>query len=126
MITRFLFIALACTSCGTDWTSSTSPNSTGADAAPAPVTRCTSNTYWTFGTEGSSRMHPGDTCVGCHAQAGGEAPLLTAAGTVYPTLHEPTDCNGIAGGASVVISTAPAERASFWVWPKPSTTLGQT
>lgn len=51
-------------------------------------------------------MHPGDTCIGCHAQAGGEAPLFTAAGTVYPTLHEPVDCNGIAGGASVVITDA--------------------
>jgi hypothetical protein len=54
-----------------------------------------------------SRMRPGDTCVSCHARSGGEAPALTIGGTVYPTAHEPTNCNGVSvAGASVVITDA--------------------
>ena len=50
-----------------------------------------------------SRMRPGDTCVSCHAQSGGEAPTLSIGGTVYKTAHEPTNCNGVSvSGATVV------------------------
>jgi hypothetical protein len=52
-------------------------------------------------------MRPGDTCVSCHATSGGEAPLLSIGGTVYPSAHEPTDCNGVnVSGATVVITDA--------------------
>jgi hypothetical protein len=35
-------------------------------------------------------MHPGETCLQCHRS-------FQAAGTVYPTLHEPNRCNGFDG-----------------------------
>ena len=66
---------------------------------------CTSGTYWGGGGDGSSRMRPGEACIACHLQSGGEAPWFSAAGTVYMTGHEPNDCNG-SGGATVVITDA--------------------
>lgn len=71
---------------------------------PDTPPQCTSNAYWTFGDSGSSRMHPGMACIACHSRDF-EAPSLTVAGTVYPTVHEPDDCNGT-GGAQVVITEA--------------------
>jgi cytochrome c553 len=67
---------------------------------------CTSGTYWTRGNRGSSSMHPGSACVSCHSQ--GEDGPRGIAGTVYPTAHEPDDCNGTPGstGVSVVITGA--------------------
>lgn len=68
-----------------------------------PLT-CTSMTTWNLGDEGSSSMHPGGACINCHS-SGGEGPRYTIAGTVFPTAHEPLDCNG-ASGATVVITDA--------------------
>jgi mono/diheme cytochrome c family protein len=65
-------------------------------------TVCTSNKYWTSGTGGS--MAPGEACQACHQKQGG--PSYTIAGTVYPTAHEPKDCDGVAGGVSVVVTDA--------------------
>jgi hypothetical protein len=47
-------------------------------------------------------MHPGDACVTCHTMRGG--PAYTVAGTVYPTAHEPNDCNGVSGVVTVVVT----------------------
>jgi hypothetical protein len=45
-------------------------------------------------------MAPGDTCQSCHNS-------FAVAGTVYPTAHEPTDCEGVTGSTlSVVITDA--------------------
>ncbi len=52
-----------------------------------------------------SRMRPGDTCVSCHAQSGGEAPRLSIGGTVYKTAHEPINCNGVDVSAATVVIT---------------------
>jgi hypothetical protein len=77
--------------------------------------RCTSNTFWTGGNEGSALMNPGRSCLSCHSGGGGggedgegEAPTFTLAGTVYPSAHEPDLCNGANGtnGARVVIVDA--------------------
>jgi len=66
-------------------------------------TVCTSKTTWNQGNEGSSRMRPGGACITCHTMRGG--PNYTVAGTVYPTAHEPNDCNGVnAGGVTVVVT----------------------
>jgi hypothetical protein len=67
-------------------------------------TVCTSNTTWNSGNEGSSRMRPGGACVTCHTMRGG--PAYTVAGTVYPTAHEPNDCNGVNGAVTVVVTDA--------------------
>jgi hypothetical protein len=69
-----------------------------------PPSVCTSNTRWTRGDHGSAAMHPGAACIACHSAARG--PRYTAAGTLYPTAHEPDDCNGSKAGATVVITDA--------------------
>jgi hypothetical protein len=87
----------------------------GADAGALPpdpfsvAPTCTSGTSWTGGTEGSGSMQPGVACINCHNSSGGEAPRFTIAGTLYPTAHEPNQCNGVNGGtagAKVVITDA--------------------
>jgi mono/diheme cytochrome c family protein len=65
---------------------------------------CTSNKAWKNGNEGSSSMRPGGACITCHSQQGG--PGFNIAGTVYPTAHEPDDCNGVPGQMSVVVTDA--------------------
>jgi hypothetical protein len=80
-----------------------------ADAGPDPFTvpaRCTSGTTWTGGLRESPLMQPGEACVACHEK--GEAPRLAFGGTVYPSAHEPSQCNGANGtssaqGAEVVL-----------------------
>jgi hypothetical protein len=76
----------------------------GANGTPAT---CTSQMYWMGGDMGSELMHPGGGCLTCHSNSP-EAPRLSIAGTVYPTSHEPDDCNGVSGslGISVVITDA--------------------
>jgi hypothetical protein len=74
---------------------------TRPDSAPdGPVAVvCTSNRMYNGGTGPS--MRPGAACPTCHRFA--------VAGTVYPTLHEPTNCNGINGSSmamTVVITDA--------------------
>lgn len=58
---------------------------------------CTSGTHWTSGDLGSELMYPGRACLGCHdslpAGTGPDFPM-TIGGTVYPSAHEPDDCNG--------------------------------
>jgi hypothetical protein len=55
----------------------------------AAAARCTSGTSWSKGN--GDQMAPGRSCIKCHA--------LTVGGTVYPSAHEPDDCNGAAGSA---------------------------
>jgi hypothetical protein len=77
----------------------------GPDPLNASPT-CTSNTTWTRGNSGSSSMNPGQACITCHSSSGGEAPRYVIAGTLYPTGHEPNNCNGTNGntGAHVVVT----------------------
>jgi len=72
----------------------------GGNPYNTPLT-CTSRTYWHG--DSSPVMAPGRACISCHTRSGGEAPRFAIAGTVYPTAHEPNDCNG-APGVSVVIT----------------------
>jgi len=67
-------------------------------------TVCTSGTTWTGGNHESPLMHPGGACITCHTSSR-EAPRLQIGGTVYPTGHEPNDCNG-ATSASVEVTDA--------------------
>ena len=75
-----------------------------ANPYDTPVT-CTSNTNWTGGNAESPNMRPGGACINCHSS--GEGPSFLLAGTVYPSAHEPDDCNGANGstGAAQVIVT---------------------
>jgi mono/diheme cytochrome c family protein len=91
-------------SAGTCITASAEGGTPMPDPYATPV-QCSSGVT-TMLREGS-RMRPGDTCVSCHAQSGGEAPMFSIGGTVYNTAHEPTNCNGVnVAGASVVITDA--------------------
>jgi hypothetical protein len=86
----------------------------GAMPAPGPdpfaaAPTCTSGTMWTGGTRESPLMQPGEACVACHTK--GEAPRLAFGGTLYPSAHEPSQCNGANGtgsaqGAQVVVIDA--------------------
>jgi hypothetical protein len=101
------------------WVSAGTPQETCADAGSleagavispydTPV-QCSSGTNWTQGNDGQPTMHPGGSCIACHSTTGGEAPRYSFAGTVYPSAHEPDDCNGVNGtsiAATVVITDA--------------------
>jgi mono/diheme cytochrome c family protein len=96
------------TGCSTVTTTNTDAGTPPPDPFSAAPT-CTSGKMWTGGTNGSSSMQPGVACINCHKSTGGEAPTFTIAGTLYPTAHEPDQCNGVNGttdGAQVVITDA--------------------
>ncbi len=58
---------------------------------------CATGNVWDLGDQGSPLMHPGDDCIACHANKGGDAPKLLIAGTVMGGLKDETDCGGIEG-----------------------------
>jgi hypothetical protein len=66
-----------------------------AGAAGSNAQVCTSKKTWTSGS--GPDMYPGNDCRGCHSFA--------IAGTVYPTLNEPNNCDGTgANGIKVLIT----------------------
>jgi len=77
-----------------------------------PVT-CTSGTYWTGGDEGSRSMRPGGTCIDCHDSGPKDGPPFALAGTVYPSAHEPDDCNGIDASSPAEVIVVDAEGRTF-------------
>jgi mono/diheme cytochrome c family protein len=84
------FPATGCTT-GTGGDAGGDAGGTGDDGG-SPAVVCTSGVTWTQGDHGSAVMHPGDACISCHSVEDG--PTFAAAGTVFPTLHEPDDCDG--------------------------------
>lgn len=65
---------------------------------------CTSGTHYSRGE--NVRMKPGGACITCHSSSGeGDAPIYSIAGTVYPTAHEPDDCNGASDPSIQVVIT---------------------
>src|SRR2546423_1651753 len=65
----------------------------------------TSGTMGTRGPSGSGLRQPGGACNACHSR--GEGPRFAFGGTVYPSGHEPSQCNGGGpGGAQVVVADA--------------------
>ena len=76
----------------------------GKDAAPEAASVCTSKSSAPAGSPPSALMKPGKACIECHTAAG--APAFEIAGTVYPTLHEPNDCNGVSGVKVLIIDAA--------------------
>ncbi|MDF2693444.1 MAG: hypothetical protein K0S65_1827 [Labilithrix sp.] len=71
------------------------------DAAPPATSVCTSGSMASASDPPSALMKPGKACIKCHSAAG--APAFEIAGTVYPTLHEPNDCDGVAGVKVLII-----------------------
>lgn len=75
-------------------------------------TVCTTNQRWTRGDDGSSSMHPGRDCIGCHA-AEDEGPRFYVAGTVYATGHEPNDCYGVPRATGVKVEVVDANGLAY-------------
>lgn len=75
--------------------------------AQAPV--CTSGQNWTGGE--NSLMRPGEACIACHSA--GEGPRFVVAGTVYPTGHEPNDCNGVSQASQAVVVITDAANNTY-------------
>jgi hypothetical protein len=76
-----------------------SSGTSGANATAA----CISGVQWTRGDAESPEMHPGTSCIDCHAQKAG--PKFLLAGTVFTALTEPDDCYGVKG-VTVTITDA--------------------
>lgn len=85
------------------------------DPFNTPVT-CTSGTTWTGGTSESPDMRPGGTCVSCHDREAPERRFFVA-GTVYPSAHEPDDCNGGTGGGTATVEITDMEGRVFSLTP---------
>jgi hypothetical protein len=83
----------------------TDPADAGSDTVPNSPPTCTSGITWFLGDLGTDLMHPGRACIDCHTSKH-KGPSLTVAGTVYPTTHEPDDCDGTSSGISVIITDA--------------------
>lgn len=99
-------------SCVTDGGVPPPPPDAGPPDPLGAAPTCTSGSTWNGGTNGSSDMEPGWACITCHQQHGG--PSFNIGGTVYPTGHEPDDCNGSgAGGAVVTVTDRNGVTASF-------------
>lgn len=81
-----------------------------APSAGAQVT-CTSRAFWD-GRNGAS-MSPGAYCSGCHTK-------FTIAGTMYPTLHEPSGCNGTNGTKGIEVVITGADGATLVLHPGPT------
>jgi hypothetical protein len=85
--------------CGTD-SAPVSP-----DAPPGPfdiAPQCTSGTRWKMGDQRSALMYPGRACNECH-ESRIDTPRMHVAGTVYPTGHEPDNCNGAVGAIVEIV-----------------------
>jgi hypothetical protein len=97
------------------WVDAGTPTGSCAPAQDPAFTappQCSSNSFWTNGDDGSAQMHPGRACISCHA--GGNGPSFSVAGTVYPTGHEPDDCNASsATGARVTVTDSAGAARSF-------------
>lgn len=92
-------------------TACTDPAPDAGTDAGAIVSRCTSGKRWERGDRGDDEMHPGAPCLACHAMSGG--PSLRIAGTVYPTLHEPTDCNGTPRPPNLTVVVTDSRNRTF-------------
>lgn len=91
---------------------------------PVATNVCPSGLMWSFGDEGSTRMHPGSDCNSCH-QREGAGPIYAGAGTVYVHDDESTGCFGVRD-ADVVLTFSDGTRrtarsnvaGNFWFLPE--------
>lgn len=89
---------------------------------------CPSDSMWTQGDKGSSKMHPGTDCNGCHTTDDG--PIYGAAATVYDYRHTIDDCYGVPdvvveliGANGTVIATKTNSAGNFGFSRKKTQTL---
>ena len=102
----------------------TGTGGTSAGAPPDKGNVCSSGQYSTA-TEGPS-MKPGQACIACHTANGQRT--WSAMGTVFPSLHEPNDCEGSNGviveltGANGQVVTGTTNRAGNFLFNATSLT----
>jgi hypothetical protein len=97
-----------------DATGAGGTNSADGSAASDPLNAlatCTSGMMWTTASQNDPLMRPGEGCnasSACHGA--GAAAMWSIAGTIYPTGHEPNDCDGFSNtssnGVGIVITDA--------------------
>jgi hypothetical protein len=94
----------------------TTPSGSDTPAAAPSDSRCTTGSFWTRGDHESPLMHPGGMCIDCHSRKD-EGPDLTIAGTLFPSMHEQDDCNGVDSSydAVVVITDANGKESQLKV-----------
>jgi hypothetical protein len=61
-------------------------------------------------------MHPGVACIDCHISEN-EGPIYVVGGTLYPTPHEPDDCNGVDSGTGAVVIVTDANGVEHRLTP---------
>lgn len=71
------------------------PAPTGGKTQMVATSVCPSGVKWIGGKSESPEMNPGQACISCHTTERG--PALVIAGTVFSTLSQADDCNGLAG-----------------------------
>lgn len=105
------------------WVTADAPVGSCTDDLPPPVPSpydtpvvCTSASYWTGGNEESPKMNPGQACISCHTEED-EGPELAVAGTLYPSAHEPDDCNGVTGSSATYVQVTDAAGRVFRLQP---------
>ncbi len=89
-------------------------NSADGGAATDPLhalATCTSGMVWTAASPNDPLMRPGEGCnVSSACHGAGAAAIWSVAGTIYPTGHEPNDCEGFSNtssnGVGIVITDA--------------------
>jgi hypothetical protein len=87
------------------------PDASAADASD-PLSfpaQCTSGVTWNGVTE-DQNMRPGEVCPTCHSN-------FNIAGTLYPTGHEPNDCDGVDGlttDVTVMVTDATGNVATLY------------
>lgn len=65
-----------------------------------PLNNCTSGMF--SAANSGLEMQPGQPCITCHLQMPNTGPVFSIAGTVYPTGHEASGCNGVGNGTAVI------------------------
>ncbi len=108
-ITTLVCGAIAGCYVGADPTSSGASTGGGSGLGSGPFAGpsvCTSKVVTVPNPNATSPdMRPGEACLSCHDQD----PIFSLAGTVYPTGHEPSNCdgsNGLTNAITVVITGA--------------------
>ena len=76
--------------------------------------QCTSNSFWTGGN-GSSRMHPGEACIACHAPAAMVRASASPGRCTRPGTSPTTATAPAAAGATVTVTDKNGTARSFTV-----------
>lgn len=107
------------------WVNAGMPSGSCGVADPFDVPpQCTSGSRWLFGERESANMEPGQACIACHTRRRLRL-SLSLAGTIYPTAHEPDDCNAALDGP-ITVEVTDAAGQVLTLSPTPVGNFGTT